>query len=152
MKMPQMWGNVPTNRQMRTTDVQIEGKDGKLVGEIHEIPTGTMRLIRKWEVFDGKDICKGVVVEKPKFIGSDWALESVEGNLLAVAEGDRKKHNYEIVTPDRGKQCIARCTSLDESSYTVEMMVSSLDSFLVLSYVIVLDLAKTVAAIKGRHF
>jgi hypothetical protein len=152
MKMPQMWGNVPTNRQMRTTDVRIEGKDGKLVGEIHEIPTGTMRLIRKWEVFDGKDICKGVVVEKPKFIGSDWALESVEGNLLAVAEGDRKKHNYEIVTPDRGKQCIARCTSLDESSYTVEMMVSSLDSFLVLSYVIVLDLAKTVAAIKGRHF
>ena len=26
----------------------------ELLGEIHEIPTGTMRLIRKWEVFNEK--------------------------------------------------------------------------------------------------
>jgi hypothetical protein len=152
MKMPKMWGNVPTNRQMRSTDVRIGNKDGILLGEIHEIPTGTMRLIRKWEVFNGKGICKGVVVEAPKFIGSDWALESSEGNLLAVTEGDRKKNNYEIVTPDKGKQCIARCTSLNEDSYRVELMISNIDSFLVLSYVIVLDLAKTAAVIRRRGF
>ena len=149
MKMPQVWGNVPIPREMRTTDVRIEGKDGELLWEIHEFPTGTFRLIRKWKVFDEKGTLKGVVTEKPKFIGSDWVLENVDGKLLAVAEGDRKKHNYEIVTPDRSKQCIARCTSLDKDSYRVELMFSNVDSLLVLSYVIVLDLAKTAALISG---
>lgn len=65
MKMPQMWGNVPTNREMRTTDVRIEEKDGELAEKIHEIPTGTFRLIRKWEVYDQKGTCIGVVTEKP---------------------------------------------------------------------------------------
>ncbi len=150
MKMPQVLGNVPIPRQMRTTDVRIEGKDGEVLGEIHEFPTGTMRLIRKWEVLDGKGAPKGVVVEKPKFVGSDWVLQNVEGNLLAVTEGDRKKHNYEIVAPDKGKQCFARCTSLDEGSYRIEIMVSNIDPFLVLSYVIVLDLAKTAFVTEGR--
>ena len=149
MKMPQVWGNVPIPREMRTTDVRIEGKDGELLWEIHEFPTGTFRLIRKWKVFDEKGTLKGVVTEKPKFMGSDWVLENVDGKLLAVAEGDRKKHNYEIVTPDRSKQCIARCTSLDKDSYRVELMFSNVDSLLVLSYVIVLDLAKTAAFISG---
>ena len=149
MKMPQVWGNVPIPREMRTTDVRIEGKDGELLWEIHEFPTGTFRLIRKWKVFDEKGTLKGVVTEKPKFIGSDWVLENVDGKLLAVAEGDRKKHNYEIVTPDRSKQCIARCTSLEKDSYRVELMFSNVDSLLVLSYVIVLDLAKTAAFISG---
>ena len=149
MKMPQVWGNVPIPREMRTTDVRIEGKDGELLWEIHEFPTGTFRLIRKWKVFDEKGTLKGVVTEKPKFIGSDWVLENVDGKLLAVAEGDRKKHNYEIVTPDRSKQCIARCTSLEKDSYRVELMFSNVDSLLVLSYVIVLDLAKTAAVISG---
>ena len=99
------------------------------MGEIHEIPTGTMRLIRKWQVYDQKGTNKGVVTEKPKFIGSDWVLKDVEDNLLAVAEGDRKKNNYEIVAPDRGKQSIARCSSLDKDSYKVELMVSNIDSF-----------------------
>jgi len=86
-----------------------------------------------------------MVTEKPKFIGSDWVLENVEGNLLASIEGDRKKHNYEVVTPDRNKQKIARCSSLDKDSYKLEIMVSNIDSFLVLSYVIVLDIAKSPA-------
>lgn len=152
-KIPQWWGNMPTNRKvrkLRTTDVKIEGKDGELLGTIHETPTGMMRLIRKWEVFDKTGACKGVVVEKPKFIGSDWVLENVEGNLLAVVEGDRKKNNYEIVSPDRSKQSIARSTRLDEGSYRVELMISGIDSFLVLGYVIVLDLAKTLAVIFGK--
>ena len=149
MKMPQVWGNVPIPREMRTTDVRIEGKDGELLWEIHEFPTGTFRLIRKWKVVDEKGTLKGVVTEKPKFMGSDWVLENVDGKLLAVAEGDRKKHNYEIVTPDRSKQCIARCTSLEKDSYRVELMFSNVDSLLVLSYVIVLDLAKTAAFISG---
>jgi len=81
-KMPQMWGNIPTNRRVRATDVRIEAVDGVMLGEIHENPTGITRLIRKWEVLDQKGAGKGVVVEKPKFIGSDWVLEDVEGNLV----------------------------------------------------------------------
>lgn len=149
MKMPQVISNIPIPRKMRTTDVRIERKDGELLGEIHEFPTGTMRLIRKWKVFDQNFTYKGVVCEKPKFMGNDWVLQNVEDNLLAVIEGDRKKHNYEIVTSDRSKQSIARCTSLNEDSYRVELMVSSIDPFLVLNYVIVLDLAKTAAIISG---
>jgi len=38
-KMPKIWNDVPTNRRMRSTDVRLEGKDGELLGEIHEIPT-----------------------------------------------------------------------------------------------------------------
>lgn len=147
-KIPKIWNDVPTNRRKRSTDVRLKGKEGKLLGEIHEIPTGTLRLIRKWEVTDEKGVSKGLVTEKPKFVGSDWVLENVEGNLLAIIEGDRKKHDYEVVTPDRGRQTIARCSSLDKDSYRLEIMVSNIDSFLVLCYVIVLDLAKTPAVIE----
>jgi uncharacterized protein YxjI len=149
-KMPKIWNDVPTNKRMRSTDVRLEEEDGNLLGEIHEIPTGTLRLIRKWEVCDETGVFKGVVTEKPKFIGSDWMLEDVEGNLLASVEGDRKKHNYNIVSVDRNKQTIARCSSLDKDSYKLEIMVSKVDSFLVLCYVIVLDLAKTSAVIERR--
>ena len=151
MKMPEMWGNMPTNRRMRATDVRIIGVDGVGLGEIHETPTGNMRLIRKWEVLDNTGVCRGVVVEKPKFIGSDWVLKNADGNLLAVAEGDRKKNNYQIISPDKSKQLFARSISLDENSYRVELMISDIDSFLVVCYVIVLDLAKTFAVIKGRR-
>ena len=149
-KMPKIWNDVPTNRRMRSTDVRLEGEDGKLLGEIHETPTGTLRLIRKWEVYGDKGVCKGIVTEKPKFIGSDWVLENVEGNVLASVEGDRKKHNYVVVTPERNKQEIARCSNLDNDSYKLEIMVSNVDSFIILCYVIVLDLAKTPAVIKRR--
>jgi uncharacterized protein YxjI len=149
-KMPKIWSNVPTNSRMRSTDVRLERANGTVLGEIHEIPTGTLRLIRKWKVCDEKGIFKGVVTEKPKFIGSDWVLEDVKGNPLASVEGDRKKHNYEVVTSDRNKQLVARCFSLENESYGFEILVSNVDSFLVLCYVIVLDLAKTHAAIERR--
>jgi hypothetical protein len=149
-KMPKIWNDMPTNKRMRSTDVRLEGEEGQLFGEIHEIPTGTLRLIRKWEVYGEKGVAKGVVEEKPKFIGSDWVLKDVEGNMLASVEGDRKKHNYEVVTPDRYEQTIARCSSIDKETCQLEVMVSNLDSFLVLCYVIVLDLVKTPAVIE-RH-
>lgn len=149
-KMSNIWNDVPTNRRMRSTDVRLEEEDGKLLGEIHEIPTGTLRLIRKWEVYDKKEFFKGVVTEKPKFIGSDWVLADVEGNLLASVEGGRKNHNYEVITSDKNKQMIARCSSIDRDSYKLELVVSNVDSFLVLCYVIVLDLAKTPAVIEIR--
>jgi uncharacterized protein YxjI len=146
-KMLKIWNDMPTNRRMRSTNVRLEGEEGQLFGEIHEIPTGTLRLIRKWEISE-KGVAKGVVTEKPKFIGSDWWLEDFEGNPLASVEGDRKKYNYEVITPDRYKQTIARCSSIDKDSYKLEVMISNLDSFLVLCYVIVLDLVKTPAVIK----
>ena len=147
-KMPKVVGNLPLYHEgrpvlMRTTDIGIEGENGEYLGGINEIATGTMRVIRRWQIYDQKDTIKGEVTEKPKFIGSDWVLNDVKYNLLAVAEGDRKKHNYEIVAPDKGKQCIARCSSIDKDSYRVEVMTSNIDPLLVISYVIVLDLAKT---------
>ena len=151
-KMPKIWNDVPImNSRMRSTDVRLEEQAGALLGEIHEIPTGTLRLIRKWEVCDEKGVVKGVVTEKPKFVGSDWVLEDVEGNLLASVDGDRKKHNYEVITPDRYKQTIARCSSVDKDSYQLEVMIFNLDLFLVLCYVIVLDLVKTPAVIERRE-
>lgn len=148
-KMPKIWNVVLINSRMRSTDVRLTGAEGALLGEIHEIPTGTLRLIRKWEVYE-KGVFKGVVTEKPKFIGSNWVLEDVKGNPLASVEGDRKKHNYEVVTSDRDKQMIARCFSLENESYGLEILVSSVDSFLVLCYAIVLDLAKTHAVVERR--
>ena len=151
-KMPKIWNDLPIiNSRMRSTDVRLEEQGGALLGEIHEIPTGTLRLIRKWKVCDEKGVAKGVVTEKPKFVGSDWVLEDVEGNPLAFVDGDRKKHTYEVITPDRYKQTIARCSSIDKDSYQLEVMISNLDLFLVLCYVIVLDLVKTPAVIERRE-
>jgi uncharacterized protein YxjI len=151
-KMPKMWNDVATSARMRATDVRLTRKNGELIGEIHEIPTGTLRLIRKWEVYDEKGAHMGVVVEKPKFIGSDWILESVDGNPLAYVEGDRKKHNYELITAEKNNRKIARCSSLDKDSYKLEILASNIDPFLVLCYIIVLDIVKTVARIKpGSH-
>jgi uncharacterized protein YxjI len=153
MKTPHVVGDMPLPfTRMKTTDILIKGKDGESLGEIHEVPTGTMRVIRKWLLYDQKGTQKGVVTEKPKFVGSDWVLKDVNDNLLAIAEGDRKKNNYEILTPDKGKQLIARCSSQGKDSYRVEVMASNLDTFLVLSYVIVLDFAKTAFVVAKSPF
>jgi uncharacterized protein YxjI len=141
-KMPRVWKGMPIASRVRTTDVRLEGIDGALLGEIHEIPTGTMRMIIRWEVYDEKGGFKGAVKEKPKFIGSDWVLENAEGNVVATIKGDRKKHDYEILTADRYEQAIARCFIISENSYGIDILLSNLDPFLVLSYIVVLDLAK----------
>jgi uncharacterized protein YxjI len=142
-KEPQDWQSMGKRVWMKTTDVRLEGIDGTLLGEIHEFPTGMMRVVRRWEVYDGREAFKGAVKEKHKFIGSDWVLESTEGNVIAIAKGDRKKHDYEILTADRCEQAIARCSSISENSYWVDILLSNLDPFLVLSYIVVLDLAKS---------
>jgi len=150
-KMPQVWKGMPIARRMRTTDVRLEGIDGALLGEIHEIPTGTMRVIRRWEVYDEKGDFKGAVKEKPKFIGSDWLLENTEGDVVATTEGDRKKHNYEILTADRYKQTIARCFTISENSYGIDLLLSNLDPFIILSYIVVLDIAKDAMTIDNAY-
>lgn len=150
-KMPQVWKGMPITSRMRTTDVRLEGIDGALLGEIHEIPSGTMRVIRRWEVYDEKGDFKGAVKEKPKFIGSDWVLENAGGDVVAAIEGDRKKHDYEILTADRYKQTIARCFIISENSYGIDLLLSDLDPFLVLSYVVVLDLAKAAMVVDNAY-
>jgi uncharacterized protein YxjI len=138
---------IPIAGGMRITEARLEGIDGSLLGEITEIPVGLMRVTSKWLVYDEKGVFKGAVKEKPKFVGSDWLLESREGNVVATIEGNRKKHNFEVLTADRYKQVIARCFSISESSYEVEILLSDLSPFLVLCYVIVLNLAE-----KGHVF
>jgi hypothetical protein len=135
--------------RMQTTDVRLEGTDASLLGEIHEVPTGPMRVIRNWRIYNEKHEFKGAVKEKPKFIGSGWVLESPEEIVVATAKGDRKKHNYEVLTADRYMQTIARCSNIDDKSYGAEILLSNLDPFLVLCYIVVLDLAKTVYVVKG---
>ena len=128
---------------MRTTDARLEDTDGSLLGTITEVPVGLLRVVRKWLINDEKNVFKGAVKEKPKFMSSDWLLENVEGNIVATIKGDRKKHNYEILTTDMYRQVIARCLAKNESSYELEVVFSSFDPFLILCYVIVLDLVKT---------
>lgn len=83
---------------------------------------------------------KGALMEKPKFIGSHWVLESPKGKEIAIIKGNRKKHNYEVLTKD--KQTIARChrdETREKDSYIVDIPSSDFDPFLVLSYVVALD-------------
>ena len=134
---------IPIAGGMRVTDARLEEIDGSLLGEITEIPIDLMRATSKWLVYDEKGVFKGAVKEKPKFVGSDWVLESAEGDVVATIEGNRKKHNFEVLTADRYKQVIARCFNISESSYEVEILLSVLSPFLVLSYVIVLNLVET---------
>ena len=137
--------------QMRTTDVRLEGIDGALLGEIHEIPTGLMRVIRKWNVYNAQGRLKGAVKEKPKFVGSDWVLDNVEGTTVATVKGDQKNHDYQVVTADKYQQAIARCSMINKDSYGVDLRVSNLDPFLVLNYVVVLDLVKTSMVFQRRR-
>ena len=132
------WKESGVMREMKTTGIRLEGVDGALLGEIHENPElSWVRVIRAWGIYDAKGELKGVVEEKMKFIGSHWVLESPEGKKIATIKGNRKKHKYEVLTTD--KQPIARCYPINKDTYSVDIQRSDFDSFLVLSYIVVLD-------------
>jgi uncharacterized protein YxjI len=140
-------------QEARKTDIRLEAIDGTLLGEIHEIPPPalTLRLIRKWEIYNAKKELKGVVKEKPKAIGSDWVLESPDGKVIATIKVNRKKKDYEVQTTE--KQVIARCyrdASMGKNSYQVDILSSEIDFFLILSYIVVLDRIKW-AWVKGGY-
>ena len=139
-------------QEARTTDIRIERIDETLLGEIHEIPPPalTLRLIRKWEIYNAKKELKGVVKEKPKFTGSDWVLESPDGKVIATIKGNRKKKDYEVQTKE--KQVIAHCyrdASMGKDSYQVDILSSEIDLFLILSYIVVLDHVKSAWVKRG---
>ena len=139
-------GPIRISKRARVTDVYLESVDGTLFGEINEIPPKlfSSRLIRKFEIYNDKKELVGKVREKPKMVGSDWVLENLDEKVIAVIVGDRKKKNYEIQS--RLGVVLANCfvdSSLDDDSFRVNIFKSGTDLFLVLSYVIVLDLAKT---------
>lgn len=136
-------------KQAEATDIYLESFDGNLFGEINEIPPKlvSMMRIRTFEIYNDKKELVGVVREKPKAFGfPDWVLENVEEKAIAYMVGDRKKKDYEIQTPDG--EFLARCfrdSSLDKDSYKVERRIvgGGVDLFLLLCYIVVLDLAKT---------
>jgi len=139
-------GPIRISKKARATDVYLESANGTLFGEINEIPPKlfSSRLIRKFEIYNEKKELVGIVREKPKMIGSDWVLENLDEKIIAVMVGDRKKKNYEI-NSQRG-EVLANCfvdSSLEDDSFRVDIFKSVVDLFLVLSYIIVLDLAKT---------
>lgn len=136
-----LWQIPSRQQQMETTDIQLRAVDGTPLGEIHETPVFQwVRMIRKWQVYDAKGEYKGAVKEKPKAVGSDWVLESVEGMVIATSEGDRKKHDCQVLALD--KQVSARCQPeeavSEEDSYGVDILRSDSDPLLVLSYISVL--------------
>ena len=139
---PKWWLN---KKKAKTTDIQFVGIDKTLLGEIHEIPPPMMsRIIRKWEIYNSKNELEGIVREKPEFIGSSWVLENLEGKVIAAVKGNRKKKEFKILT--KGNETVARCyrsEKIGKKSYYVDTNRSEIDLFLVLSYIIVLDLAKT---------
>lgn len=139
-------GPIKVRKQARVTDIYFESSDGTLLCEINEIPPkfGSARLIRKFEIYVQKKELVGAVREKPKFVGSDWELTNLDERTIALMVGDRKKKDYEINSPNG--QVLARCykdSSLDTDSYRIDVLSSSVDLFLILCYVVVLDLAKT---------
>ena len=145
-------GPIKIAKQARATDIYLESVDGTLFGEINEIPPKliTMRLIRTFEIYDDRKELVGVVREKPKMVGSDWELENLEKTVIALMVGDRNKKEYDIQTSNG--QVLARCfrdSSLDEASYRVDVLGGGVDLFLLLGYVLVLDLAKNVWTTRG---
>ncbi len=131
--------------EAKTTDIQIEAVDHSLIGEIHEFPPpmGSFRLIRTWEIYNDKRELVGIVKEKPKFVGADWVLQNPNGAVIATIEGDRKKKDFRILSSKN--QIVASCyvdQGIGEGLYRLDIMGVDIDSFLVLSYVIVLEHVK----------
>lgn len=140
-------GPFKINKQARATDIILESYDGRFLGDINEVPPElfSMRAIRKFEIYDDKKELVGRVKERPKFVGTGWELENSNAKKIAMMVGNRKNKNYKIQSPSG--QVLAKCgkdSSFDNDSYRIDVFVSGIDLFLVLCYVIVLDLAKTV--------
>ncbi len=136
-------------REMKTTDVRFEGVDGVLLGEIHEIPPEGMQLIKTWQIFNEKGELKGTAKTKPKFVGSDWILENADGNINVTIFGNLKKHDYKIVTKDRYRQTIAGCSIVDKNSFDVNIMLTTFSPFLILSFIIILELSTKITTTRG---
>jgi hypothetical protein len=149
------WKGKPGRGEMRTTDIQLEGTDGTMLGEIREAPVVYfVAVIRKWYIYDAQGSLRGAVREKQKWFPGvvDWVLESAEG-VIATTKGDRKRHDYEVLTPD--KQVIARChteAAISEDSYGVDILRSDFDPFLILSYIVVLDHVKVLRRERGFDY
>ncbi len=141
VKHRRKWTAIEYGKELRTTDIFLRAVDGTRLGKFHEIPVRKkFPPRRKWKIYDADKEFKGVVMEKVKFIGSDWFLETTTGEIIATMEGKRKKHDYRVLTTDNKK--IARCyvdTALGKRMYCVDILKSSFDPFLVMAYVIVLD-------------
>ena len=138
----------------RMTGILLEGIDGVTLGEIPETSKISWgRMLKKWEIYDANGELKGALMEKPKFIGSHWVLENPKGKEIATIKGNRKKHDYEVLTKD--KQVIARChreATMDKDSYIVDIPTSDFDTFLVLSYIVALDYVSTWRVEVGPSF
>lgn len=150
-KTPYVKGIPLPNREMKTTDILFEGVDGVLLGEIHEIPP-EVRLIKRWQIFNEKGELKGTVKTKPKFIGNDWTLESASGNVTFTIVGNRKKHDYKIITKDNYRQNIASCSVTDKNSFAVDIMLTVFSPFLILSFIIILELFTSITEIRGPGY
>ena len=64
--------------------------------------------------------------------------------IIATVKGNRKKKDYKILT--KRNESITRCyrsEKIGKESYYADIKRSEIDLFLVLSYIIILDLAKT---------
>lgn len=147
-KTPYVKGIPLPNREMKTTDVLFEGVDGFLLGEIHEIPPEGVRLIKRWQIFNEKGELKGTAKTKPKFIGNDWILEGADGNEIFIIVGNRKNHDFKIMTTDSHQQTIASCSIVDENSFKVDIMLTPFSPFLILSFIIILELSTSITEIR----
>jgi hypothetical protein len=149
-------GPFKINKQAYSSDIFLEDFSGRILGEINEIPPQmfSMRLIRRYKIYDDDTRLIGVVREKPKAFGSTWVLfDRNEENLIGEIVGNRKKKNYKIESSR--DEVLVKCyrdSSLDSNSYRVDTFVGWDRLFLVLCYVLVLDLAKTVFVTRSGWF
>src|SRR5437879_7285723 len=116
----------------------FEAPEGSRWGEIH----GKVLTIRPtFEIYNPQGQLIAVVKKKLlKIIGSEWWMENASGTEIAKIHGNILSHDYVIQTPD-GKVIsqIHKKWVTVRDSYCVEIQNTTLDSYLILSFVISLD-------------
>jgi len=127
---PGFWTDVQAN----VVSVMLQGLAGSFLGEIHPLRPFSAISPREWRIYDAKDKFKGTVSQRSG--AHRWALSNPEEYLIANIEEDSKRRGFNIVALDT-KQIITSCSAMNGESYKIEILRPEIDSFLILSYVII---------------
>ncbi len=119
----------------------FESPNGERLGEIH----GKILTVRPtFEVYDKQGNLLALVKKKIlKLLGSEWWMETTDGQRIARIKGNIVDHDYRIETPsgNRIAQVHKKWVAIRDS-YGVEILDRVISPYLTLSYVIAMDNAQ----------
>ncbi len=132
--------------QSRSIDIYLMNSNGTLIGEINENPPVWAVKPKIFEIYNEKKELVGLVRDERGTwdFSSDWKLKDHGNRLIGSMVGNQKKKDYKIQSPQG--QVLAKCyrdSSLNKNFYRIDIFAYDVDVFLILCYVIVLDLAKS---------